>query len=101
MQTVPEQKPNHIFYRDVLDILRQAEIPFLISGGFALQQFTGILRQVRDLDIFVLEKHIHAALEALAQSGILLGAPAGEDWEPRRNSRHLGARHDAGPRALR
>jgi hypothetical protein len=69
VQTAPEQKPDHIFYRDVLDILRQAEIPFLISGGFALQQFTGILREVRDLDIFVLEKHIHAALDALAQSG--------------------------------
>ncbi len=69
MQTPPEQKSNHIFYRDVLDVLRQAEIPFLISGGFALQQFTGILREVRDLDIFVLEKHINAALEALAHSG--------------------------------
>ena len=69
VQIAPEQKPNHVFYRDVLNILRQAEIPFLISGGFALQQFTGILREVRDLDIFVLEKHIHAALEALAHSG--------------------------------
>jgi len=69
VQIAPEQKPNHVFYRDVLETLRQAEIPFLISGGFALQHFTGISREVRDLDIFVLEKHIHAALEALAQSG--------------------------------
>jgi hypothetical protein len=69
VQTTPEHKPNHVFYRDVLDIVRQAEIPFLISGGFALQHFTGILREVRDLDIFVLEKHIHAALESLARSG--------------------------------
>ena len=69
MQIAPEQKPNYVFYRDVLEILRHAEIPFLISGGFALQQFTGISREVRDLDIFVLEKHLRAALEALAQGG--------------------------------
>lgn len=69
MQTGPEQKANHIFYRDVLETLRHAEIPFLISGGFALQHFTGISREVRDLDIFVLEEHIHAALQALAQPG--------------------------------
>lgn len=69
MQTPPEQKLNHVFYRDVLNIVRHAEIPFLISGGFALQHFTGIQREVRDLDIFVLEKHVHAALEALAEAG--------------------------------
>jgi hypothetical protein len=69
VQSAPEEKANHVFYQDVLKILRQAEIPFLISGGFALQQFTGISREVRDLDIFVLEKHIHAALEALSHSG--------------------------------
>jgi hypothetical protein len=68
-QTVPEQKDNHLFYRDVLQTLRHAEVPFLISGGFALQHFTGISREVRDLDVFVLEKHIHAALQALAQAG--------------------------------
>jgi hypothetical protein len=69
VQIAPEQKPNHVFYLDVLETLRHAEIPFLISGGFALQHFTGIVREVRDLDIFVLEKHIHAALQALAHSG--------------------------------
>ena len=69
MQTESEQNANHSFYRNVLETLRHAEIPFLISGGFALQRFTGILREVRDLDIFVLEKDIHPALEALGHAG--------------------------------
>jgi Uncharacterised nucleotidyltransferase len=69
VQTAPEQKANPIFYRDVLETLRYAEIPFLISGGFALQHFTGISREIRDLDIFVLEKDIHPALQALAAAG--------------------------------
>lgn len=69
-QTAPEQKDSHRFYRDVLETLRHAEVPFLISGGFALQHLTGILREVRDLDVFVLEKHIHAALQALARLAI-------------------------------
>lgn len=68
-QTTPEQKDNHRFYRDVLETLRHAKVPFLISGGFALQHFTGISREVRDLDVFVLEKHIQAALQALAKAG--------------------------------
>ena len=42
-----------------------------------------------------------ATLEALAQTGPLLGGPAPEDWDPRRNCRDLGARHVAGTRALR
>jgi hypothetical protein len=69
VQNGSEQKGNHTFYRNVLETLRRAEIPFLISGGFALQRFTGIVREVRDLDIFVLEKDIHPALEALSQAG--------------------------------
>lgn len=69
VQPGPEQKANHIFYRDVLQMLRHAEIPFLISGGFALQHFTGILREVRDLDIFVLKQDIQPALQALTQAG--------------------------------
>jgi hypothetical protein len=68
-QNGAEQKDSHIFYRNVLETLRCAEIPFLISGGFALQHFTGIVREVRDLDIFVLEKDIHASLGALSHAG--------------------------------
>jgi hypothetical protein len=42
-----------------------------------------------------------ATLEALAQTGTLLGGPATEDLKPRRNSCHLGARGVRGARALR
>jgi calcineurin-like phosphoesterase family protein len=60
---------NHNFYRTVLGILRAAEIPFLISGGFALEHFTGIAREIKDLDLFVLEKDISSALQALKKAG--------------------------------
>jgi hypothetical protein len=63
------QKSNHNFYRHVLQTLREVGIPFLISGGFALEHFTGISRDIKDLDIFVVEKDIEAALQALAKAG--------------------------------
>jgi hypothetical protein len=51
--------------------------------------------------MLALDRLFVATLEALAQTGTLLGGPAAEDWKPRHNSRHLGARHGAGARALR
>src|SRR4029453_3901093 len=55
--------------RNVLGILHAAEIPFLISGGFALEDFTGIARKIKDLDLFVLERDFASALRALKKAG--------------------------------
>jgi hypothetical protein len=40
------------FYIDCLTLLREAEIPFLLGGGYAVKALTGIERASKDLDIF-------------------------------------------------
>jgi hypothetical protein len=41
------------FYRRALEVLRDADIPFLVGGAFAHACFTGIRRSTKDLDLFV------------------------------------------------
>lgn len=69
MENAPEETCSHLFYREVLEALRRAGIPFLISGGFALERVTGILRDIKDLDIFILESDVERSLQTLAAAG--------------------------------
>jgi hypothetical protein len=41
------------FYRRALWRLREASLPFLVGGAFALERHAGIARDTKDLDIFV------------------------------------------------
>lgn len=57
------------FYGDVTNTLRDAGIPFLVGGGFAFSTYSGIARDTKDLDIFVLPSDVTRVLEVLAQTG--------------------------------
>src|SRR6476659_9084735 len=57
------------FYRDALETLLGARIPFLVGGGYALQLFTGVARMTKDFDIFVLRDDIQRALACLSLAG--------------------------------
>jgi hypothetical protein len=41
------------FYRRALQLLADAEVPFLVGGAFAHACFTGIRRSTKDLDLFI------------------------------------------------
>ena len=41
------------FYRQVLDILLDSGVPFLVGGAYAFNRYTGINRHTKDLDIFI------------------------------------------------
>ena len=56
--------------RSVLVALRDAEIPFLIGGGYAFIRYTGIERPMKDFDIFIHERDWPATAAALERSGI-------------------------------
>jgi hypothetical protein len=56
------------FYRRVLAALSQSPLPFLVGGGFALREHTGIVRQSKDLDVFVLPRDIEAILATLKEA---------------------------------
>ena len=57
------------FYRDSMDLLERAQVPFLVSGSYSLRIYTGIVRNTKDIDIFLRERDVDRALEAFANLG--------------------------------
>ena len=62
----PEQER---VFREVLQVLNQGGIPYVVSGAFALQKHTGIWRDTKDLDVFLPAQHVPLALECLINDG--------------------------------
>lgn len=48
----PASPSAHGFYAGALDILCASGIPFLIAGTYALNAYTGLRRQTKDIDVF-------------------------------------------------
>jgi predicted nucleotidyltransferase len=44
--------PAEAFYSEVLQLMARSEIPFLVSGTYALASYTGIDRPTKDVDVF-------------------------------------------------
>jgi len=66
----PSAKPNgDAFYRRVLHILDRQQIPFLIGGAYMLRRCSEILRDTKDLDVFVCRRDFNRALDVLASAG--------------------------------
>lgn len=57
------------FYRHSLLVLREARVPFLVGGGYALDHYTGIGRRTKDFDLFLRAQDFESALGALAAAG--------------------------------
>lgn len=57
------------FYRQTLDVLERAGIPFLVGGAYALERYTGIRRHTKDFDIFVRPEDCAQILGHLAAAG--------------------------------
>jgi hypothetical protein len=64
----PAETARH-FYRRVLAALGDAGVPYLIGGGFAFSQYTGIQRYTKDLDIFVRPTDAEWTLATIADAG--------------------------------
>jgi hypothetical protein len=60
----------HAFYVRTLGLLADAEIPFVVGGAYALNHYTGIERDTKDLDVFVRREHYGDVTQALAAAGI-------------------------------
>lgn len=56
-------------YRRALDTLNTAGVPYVVSGLYALYEYTGIYRLTKDLDLFVEPKHVVDAARALQRAG--------------------------------
>jgi len=56
-------------YRSAMVALREAGIPFMLGGGFALATFTGRWRDTKDIDFYIRPKDREKAIEALTSAG--------------------------------
>ncbi len=59
----------HEFYRHAIKVLTDADIAFLVGGGYALGYYTGIERESKDFDIFVRAGDYATVMEALSREG--------------------------------
>jgi hypothetical protein len=57
------------FYRHAMAALEQAGVPFLVGGAYAFARYTGIVRDTKDFDLFILPADFDAALAALSEAG--------------------------------
>ncbi len=66
-------------FRDALSALNRAEIDYVLGGAFAIYFHTGIWRDTKDMDIFLLPEDVGKTLNALRGAGFT-GAIEDEHW---------------------
>jgi hypothetical protein len=66
-QEFPEAQSR--LFREVLQLMNDRNIPYAVSGAFALQKHTGIFRDTKDLDLFLPAEHAGCALRYLHEDG--------------------------------
>jgi Nucleotidyl transferase of unknown function (DUF2204) len=59
-------------FQEVLALMNEHQVPYAVSGAFALHQHTGIWRYTKDLDLFLAKREVSSALELLQQKGYVL-----------------------------
>lgn len=57
------------FYAEVIRLLKEAQIPFLVGGAYALREYTGINRDTKDLDLFIRRAEVESIMEVCRQAG--------------------------------
>jgi len=70
MQLTEEQRASaNEFYKEVLELLTESGVEFLLGGGFAMSYYTGIVRDTKDLDIFCRSHDYPKILKFFAAKG--------------------------------
>lgn len=62
-------RDTNAFYRRTLHVLSDARVQFLVGGSHAILNYTGIVRETKDFDLFVRREDLDAGLEALREAG--------------------------------
>ena len=63
------ETPSRLFYRDAMEVLNRAKVPFLVGGAFAFIHQAGIDKSTKDLDIFARPGDVQRLLEACSAAG--------------------------------
>jgi len=56
-------------YKRAIGALNRGGIPFIVTGAYAIYEYTGIYRETKDLDLFVLPDALLRAMEVLKDAG--------------------------------
>ncbi len=62
----PEQEKR---VAEALTTLEEAEVPVILAGAFASHAYSGIWRNTKDLDVFLMPRDVRTALAALSEAG--------------------------------
>jgi len=65
---IPDEETRQ-FYRQAIDILDDAGIPFLVGGAYAFSQYTGIARHTKDFDLFLKRDAVDRAMQVFREKG--------------------------------
>jgi hypothetical protein len=57
------------FYLNAMRVLKEAEVPILVGGAYAIARYTDIVRHTKDFDLFVRHTDAERALKALGGAG--------------------------------
>ena len=63
------ETPSRLFYREAMEVLNRAGVPFLVGGAFAFIHQAGIDKSTKDLDLFARPRDVQRLLEACAVAG--------------------------------
>ena len=62
-------------YRRCAVVLRDASVPFLVGGAYAMAQYTPLVRDTKDIDLFLRPEHVRWAMEILERAGFQVTLP--------------------------
>jgi Nucleotidyl transferase of unknown function (DUF2204) len=65
---IPQEQQKLFF--EVLTLFEKRHVPYAVAGAFALQEHTGICRDTKDLDLFLTQENVGAALKCLRDEGV-------------------------------
>lgn len=64
-----ENKKAEDFYKETLTLLNKSGIPYMLGGGFAVFNYTGLYRDTKDLDVFCKSSNFPKMLKYFSDLG--------------------------------
>lgn len=74
-QSTTKLKSLDEFCEQTLSLLSGQDVPFLVGGAYALQHFTGVFRETKDLDLFCRASDYPKLLRVLEENGYDVDIP--------------------------
>jgi len=69
LHATEQDKTWAAFYRETMQLLNDADVPFLVGGAYAFAVYTGIVRDTKDFDLFLRPNDFDRAAAALKRGG--------------------------------